>query len=117
MKEILVAPSLLACEKGEEKEQIHALTIAGADVLHFDVMDGKFVPNLSFTKEDYLYVHSFSTLPMDVHIMVENPNDYVDFYGKNGAKILTFHYEALESDEERRTLLKKILYFLILMLF
>lgn len=45
-------------------------------------MDGKFVPNLSFTKEDYLYVRSFSTLPMDVHIMVENPDDYVDFYGK-----------------------------------
>lgn len=108
MKEILVAPSLLACKKGEEKEQIRTLTFAGADILHFDVMDGKFVPNLSFTKEDYLYVRSFSTLPMDVHIMVENPDDYVDFYGKNGVKILTFHYEALESDEERRALLKKI---------
>jgi len=108
MKKILIAPSLLACKKGEEKEQIAILTSAGADILHFDVMDGKFVPNVSFSEEDYLYVRSFCRLPMDVHIMVENPMNYVDFYGRNGAKILTFHYEALNDDKERIAVLKMI---------
>ena len=108
MKKVFIAPSLLACKKHEEQEQISLLTACGADYLHFDVMDGKFVPNTSFSYEDYLYIHSFSSLPMDVHIMVENPEEYLDFYGKNGAKILTFHYEALKTDEERRKVLKKI---------
>lgn len=107
-KKILIAPSLLACQKGKEKEEMLRLKEAGADYLHFDVMDGKFVPNTSFSEEDYLTVFSYHLLPMDVHIMVEHPENYISFYGKHHARILTFHYEACASDEERIAILRKI---------
>ena len=105
---IKVAPSLLACHAGEEKKEMQRLTLSGADWLHFDVMDGKFVPNTSFSEEDFRRISSFSSLPMDVHIMVEDPFSYLSFYGNEKAHVLTFHYEALQNDEERWKMIRGI---------
>ncbi len=105
---IKVAPSLLACHVGEEEKEMQRLTLSGADWLHFDVMDGKFVPNTSFSEEDFRRISSFSSLPMDVHIMVEDPFSYLSFYGNEKAHVLTFHYEALQNDEERWKMIREI---------
>ncbi len=108
MKNIIVAPSLLACQKGHEKEQISLLASSGADWLHYDVMDGIFVPNKALSVEECQKISAYCPLLIDVHIMVSDPFNYVEPYAQAGAKVLTFHYEALANDEERCVLLKLI---------
>lgn len=107
-RKILISPSLLACKKGKEEEQINILTTLGADYLHFDVMDGEFVPNTSFTIEEFKKIKEITSLPLDVHIMVYNPKVYISEYAASGASIITFHYEALEDDERRIEALEMI---------
>ncbi len=108
MKNVIIAPSLLACKEGQERSQIELLTRAGASWIHFDVMDGQFVPNKALTLEKCQEIASFSSLPIDVHVMVFDPQKYVEPYSKAGVKIRTFHYEALSNDEERSAILKLI---------
>ena len=107
-KKILISPSLLACKKGYEKEQIDILTSLYVDYIHFDVMDGEFVNNTSFSIEEFRKIKEITTLPLDVHIMVFNPKVYIQEYASSGASNITFHYEALESDEQRIEALEMI---------
>lgn len=100
-RKVFIAPSLLACQKGKEDEQIQILNNLGVDYFHFDVMDGKFVPNTSFSTDDFIYIKSISPLPIDVHLMVNDVFEYVNSYISLGADIITIHYEALKDDEER----------------
>ncbi len=100
-RKVYIAPSLLACQKGKEDEQIQILNNLGVDYFHFDVMDGKFVPNTSFSTDDFIYIKSISPLPIDVHLMVNDVFGYVNSYISLGADIITIHYEALKNDEER----------------
>ncbi|MDY4014492.1 ribulose-phosphate 3-epimerase, partial [Parafannyhessea umbonata] len=89
---VLIAPSVLSADftrLGEELE-----SISNADLVHYDVMDGHFVPNLSFGTEILRQAKAATKLPLDVHLMVTNPEEQVPWYLAAGADIVTFHYEA-----------------------
>jgi ribulose-phosphate 3-epimerase len=92
MKKIIVAPSLLAAKKiVEEAKAIENIENVW---LHFDVMDGKFVPNTSFSLEDLALMRKETNLFLDVHLMIENPEAHFMDYVNNGADLVTIHYEA-----------------------
>lgn len=90
----LIAPSLLAADFGRLAEQIQIVEAAGADWLHLDVMDGKFVPNISFGQPVVRSVRAVTSLPLDVHLMIEDPGRYLGSFADAGADILTIHIEA-----------------------
>jgi len=96
----LVAPSLLASDFARLGEQIGILTAARCEVLHVDVMDGHFVPNLSMGPPVVKSIRACTELPLDVHIMVTDPAWYIERFAEVGADSITFHIEA--ADEPRR---------------
>lgn len=89
-----IAPSILSCDFSVMGEETKRMEDAGADLIHLDVMDGHFVPNLTFGAPVIKAVRSYSSLPFDVHLMIENPYDYIDDFAKAGADIITFHVES-----------------------
>ena len=92
MRQLIVAPSLLAAKRiVEEAKAIENIENVW---LHFDVMDGKFVPNTSFSLDDLSLMRKETILFLDVHLMIENPEKYFLDYVKNGADLVTVHYEA-----------------------
>jgi ribulose-phosphate 3-epimerase len=91
---IRLAPSVLSADLGRLADQIAAATEGGADWLHVDVMDGHFVPNLTFGAPLIRALARLSTLPIDVHLMVERPEQYIDEYADLGATVFSFHPEA-----------------------
>ncbi len=93
-KNILISPSVLAADFSKLGEEIHLVSEEGADLIHLDVMDGHFVPNLSFGADIIKGIRGFSNLPFDVHLMIENPEHYVDAYVEAGANFITVHPEA-----------------------
>lgn len=91
---ILVSPSILNADFSRLNEECLSLENSGADWIHCDVMDGKFVPNTALSAEAVSQVKNAVTLPLDVHLMVQNPREVVDKFIKAGANIVTFHIEA-----------------------
>lgn len=91
---IKISPSILAADFSYLGEQISAAESGGACYLHLDVMDGHFVPNLSFGPVVIEKIRPRSSLVFDVHLMIENPEQYIETYAKAGADIITVHYEA-----------------------
>ena len=90
---IKVAPSLLAADYLRLGDEIRRMAEAGADYLHFDVMDGSFVPNISFGPELCRQASGLG-LPVDAHLMIVNPEKYIGAFAKAGARIITVHAEA-----------------------
>jgi len=91
---VRIAPSLLAADLGRLREQLAAIEAGGADWLHLDVMDGVFVPNLTFGAKVIDTCRSLTRLPLDVHLMVVEPEKYFDSFAAAGANVLTIHAEA-----------------------
>jgi ribulose-phosphate 3-epimerase len=92
----LVGPSLLASDFANLQREVKALETAGAQVLHLDVMDGHFVPNLSFGLPVVEAIRRVTSLPLDVHLMISNPGQYLAAFREAGADLLTFHVEAAD---------------------
>jgi ribulose-phosphate 3-epimerase len=105
----LVNPSLLACDFAHLGEEIHRVEGGGAKMLHLDIMDGHFVPNLSFGIPIVEAVRRSTELPLDVHLMISEPWKYIKPFRKAGADLLTIHIEPfLETKADPRPLLKEI---------
>ena len=96
---ISIAPSILSADLFRLGEEIKRVENAGADWLHIDIMDGHFVPNLSFGPAVVSSLNGKTLLPLDVHLMVEKPISFVDAFAKAGADLLTVHIEAEQVDE------------------
>lgn len=91
---VLIAPSILSADFGRLAEEVSALDKAGADLIHCDVMDGNFVPNLTFGPAVIKAVRACTNLPLDVHLMIENPDKMLEAFAAAGADIITVHAEA-----------------------
>jgi len=91
---VKLAPSILSADFGRLAEAVQTCERGGADWVHVDVMDGHFVPNLTFGPKMVADLHKATRLPLDVHLMIESPDDWVDRYIEAGAAYVVFHVEA-----------------------
>jgi len=90
----LISPSVLSCDFANIQRDVEMINNSTADWFHVDVMDGVFVPNISFGFPVIEAIKKHATKPLDVHLMIENPDNYILEFKKAGADILTVHYEA-----------------------
>jgi ribulose-phosphate 3-epimerase len=93
--DIKIAPSILSADFADLGREVAAITKAGADYIHIDVMDGHFVPNLTFGPCVIKSLRKHTHLPFDVHLMIESPERYIEEFAKAGADIITIHAEAV----------------------
>lgn len=91
---VKIAPSILSADFANLGKEVKALEQAGADMIHIDVMDGNFVPNLTIGAGVVKAIRSYSKLPFDVHLMVKNPDVMIPMFAEAGADIITVHAEA-----------------------
>lgn len=91
---IQIAPSILSADFGRLAEEVRSVELAGADVIHVDVMDGHFVPNITIGPMVVKALRSVTRLPLDVHLMIEFPDRYIEPFVRAGASWLTVHVEA-----------------------
>jgi len=97
MNQIKISPSILSCDFSEIGNEIEKLNNSGADLIHIDVMDGHFVPNLTFGSPVIKKIRKCSKLPFDVHLMISPVEKYIQNYAEAGADIITIHPEATDN--------------------
>lgn len=98
MSKIKIAPSILSADFANMASEIKRIEQGGADLVHCDVMDGVFVPNITFGIKMVADIRKVTTLPLDVHLMIVNPEKYVEEFAKAGADYITVHYEACKDN-------------------
>ena len=108
MNKIKISPSILSADFSQLGNEIKRLEKGGADLIHVDVMDGHFVPNLTIGPPVIKVLRQFSTLPFDVHLMISPVHKYIKDYAEAGADIITIHPEATENIESSVSLIKKL---------
>ena len=96
MSNVIISPSILSADFANLERDIKLVEDAGADWLHVDVMDGHFVPNITIGVPVVKSIKKIVKIPLDVHLMIENPEKYIKPFADAGADILTFHYEAVQ---------------------
>jgi ribulose-phosphate 3-epimerase len=95
--QIKVAPSILSADFGCLAQEIKRVEDAGCDMLHIDVMDGHFVPNITIGPVVVKYIRKVSKLPLDVHLMIENPEEFIDSFLTAGSDMITIHIETISA--------------------
>ena len=103
---MLIAPSMLACDFSHMADEVKKIDAAGADLVHLDVMDGHFVPNISFGPAVIAALRPHTKLPFDVHLMLSHPLSYISTFAKAGADLITFHVEC---DDDPAAVIDEIL--------
>ena len=104
----IISPSILSADFANLERDIKLVERNGADWIHVDVMDGHFVPNITIGIPVTAALKRVTSIPLDVHLMIENPEKYAQDFIKAGADVLTFHYEAMQNDEEVFKLIRLI---------
>jgi len=95
-----ISPSMLACDFTNMEKEIKKISHSGADLIHLDIMDGNFVPNISFGPAVVKSLRPLSEIPFDVHLMLLRPYEYISAFTDAGADIITFHLESQSKVEE-----------------
>ena len=108
MKKILISPSILAGDFSKLGEDVKKLETAGADMIHVDVMDGHFVPNITIGPTVIKSLRKYSDLPFDVHLMISPVHKYIEDFSKAGSDIITIHPEATENVKDSIDLIKSL---------
>ena len=108
MNKIIIAPSILSADFSKLNEDIKSVERAGADWIHVDVMDGHFVPNITIGPVVVKSIRPVTKLPLDVHLMIERPEDYIESFAKAGSDIITFH---IECENDPKEVIKLIRYY------
>lgn len=108
MNKILIAPSILSADFSRLGEEVRAVAEGGADWIHVDVMDGHFVPNITMGPLVVKSIRPVTKLPIDVHLMIKKPQEYIESFAKAGADIITFH---IESEGDPKEVIRLIKYF------
>jgi len=105
---IKVAPSILSADFGSLGEEVKKLECAGADWVHVDVMDGNFVPNITIGPGVIKHIRRYTKLPFDVHLMIVDPERYIEDFARAGADIITIHVEATKNVRDALHLIRRL---------
>jgi ribulose-phosphate 3-epimerase len=102
----LIAPSILSADFGRLAEEVSSVTEAGANIIHIDIMDGHFVPNLTIGPDVVRAIRKSTELPLDVHLMIERPEKYIERFAEAGADMISVHYETSDLEKNLQIIRK-----------